>query len=89
MTILKFIEEVRALEIRLAKLLGQESDGIPFLKLVEQLEKLRRINTASSSNLKELWVLRNKLYSSRTTANLIDDNATILLTKIISDPNLT
>jgi len=84
----KFLEETKVLENRLRQKAGDESGRLSFPVLVKQLVSTGQIDEQIVADLKKLWELRNKVYSTPTPNDDISDEAQTLLALLISNPKL-
>ncbi|MFH1286554.1 MAG: hypothetical protein ABII02_02270 [Candidatus Magasanikbacteria bacterium] len=84
----KFLEEIKALENKLRQKASDETGRLGFSALVQQLANLNQLDDQIVNDLKELWVLRNKIYSSPTAEVEISNEAQNLLASLISNPKL-
>jgi len=84
----KFLEETKVLENKLRQKAGEESRRLGFPILVKQLQDEGKIDEQIVAELKKLWKLRNKVYSTPTPEDDISDEAQTLLVSLISNPKL-
>ncbi|MEX0877560.1 MAG: hypothetical protein WDZ40_01695 [Candidatus Spechtbacterales bacterium] len=84
----KFLEETKVLENKLYQKAGDESGRIGFPVLVKQLVGTGQIDEQIVADLKKLWKLRNKVYSTPTPDDNISNEAQDLLASLISNPKL-
>lgn len=84
----KFLEEVNVLENKLRQKAGDETGRIGFPASVQQLANTNQLDEQIVSDLKELWEIRNKIYSSPTPEDEVPNEAQTLLATLISNPNL-
>ena len=84
----KFLEEIKVLENKLRQKAGGETMGLGFPALIHQLSMSNQLDKQIVGDLKKLWELRNKIYSSPTVADVVPDEAQTLLAALISNPNL-
>ena len=84
----KFLEETKVLENKMRQKAGDESGRLGFPALVKQLVSTGQIDDQIVADLKKLWELRNKVYSTPTPDDDITDEAQTLLVSLISNPKL-
>lgn len=84
----KFLEETKVIENKLRQKAGDESGRLGFPILVKQLLDEGKIDEQIVVDLKKLWEIRNKVYSTPTPEDNISDEAQTLLVSLISNPKL-
>ncbi len=84
----KFLEETKALENKMRQKTGDESGRLGFPALVKQLKSIEQVDEQIVADLKKLWEIRNKIYSSPTPDDNISDETQSLLISLISNPKL-
>ncbi len=84
----KFLEEIKVLENKLRQKAGDENGRLGFPALVQQLTNSKQLDTQIVADLKKVWELRNKIYSSPTPEDEVPSEAQTLLASLISNPNL-
>jgi len=84
----KFLEETKMLENKLRQKAGDESGRLGFPVLVKQLVNTGQIDDQIVADLKKLWELRNKVYSTPTPDDDITDEAQTLLVSLNSNLKL-
>lgn len=84
----KFLEETKMIENKLRRKAGDESGRLGFPVLVKQLQDEGKIDEQIVADLKKLWELRNKVYSTPTPEDSISDEAQALLASLISNLKL-
>jgi len=84
----KFLEEIKALENKLRQKTGDETGRLGFPALVQKLTNSNQLDDQIVADLKKLWQIRNKIYSSPTPEDDVSNEAQVLLANLISNPNL-
>lgn len=84
----KFLEETKVLENKLRQKADDESGRLDFPVLVKQLLDEDKIDEQIVADLKKLWELRNKVYSTPAPDDNISDEAQALLVSLINNPKL-
>lgn len=84
----KFLEEVKVIENKLRQKAGNKTGKLDFSTLVQQLAKSNQIDGQIVEDLKKLWQLRNKIYSTPTTETKVSNETRNLLAGLISNPKL-
>jgi len=84
----KFLEETKVLENKMRQKAGDESERLGFPALVKRLVNTGQIDDQIVADLKKLWELRNKVYSTPTPEGSISDEAQALLASLISNSKL-
>jgi len=88
MDTIKFLEEVKIIENKLRQKSNDKSKSLDFPVLVKQFKNTGEIDGQIATDLKKIWELRNRLYSSPTPSNNISNEARFLLASLISNPKL-
>ena len=83
----KFLEGIIAIEKKIQQMAGENSERASFLSLILKLADSGKLESQTVTDLKELWVVRNKIYSSRTPENTVSDEAEKLLAKAMINFN--
>lgn len=84
----KFLEEIKVLEKKLRQKAGEESGKLSFPVLVKKLKDAEEIDEKVVADLKKIWELRNKVYSTPVPNDNISDEIQTLLVSLISNPKL-
>jgi hypothetical protein len=84
----KFLKETTALENKLRSKVGDEPERLGFTALVKRLISIGQIDEQTVTDLKKLWELRNKVYSTPIPDNNISGEAQTLLASLISNSKL-
>jgi hypothetical protein len=88
MNTVKFLEETKVLENKLRQKAVDESGRLGFPALAKQLVTTGQVDEEIVDDLKKLWEIRNKVYSTPTQADIIVDEAQTLLVSLIGNPKL-
>lgn len=84
----KFLEETKVLENKLRQKAGDESGRLGFAVIVKQLLDEGKIDKQIVADLKKLWELRNRVYSTPAPDDNISDKTRALLVSLICNPKL-
>ncbi|MEA2097558.1 MAG: hypothetical protein U9P70_00555 [Patescibacteria group bacterium] len=84
----KFLEETKEIENKLHQKASDEPEKVGFSILVKQLQNEGKIDKQIVTDLKKLWEIRNKVYSTPTPEDSISDEAQALLASLIGNPKL-
>ena len=88
MNTLKFLEEIDILEKKLRKKNKDSSLNLNYSELINQMYKNKQLKKDIFLDLKKIWFVRNKIYSSTLNDREVSDEAQSILAKIISNSDL-
>ncbi|MFA7170597.1 MAG: hypothetical protein WC180_01265 [Candidatus Paceibacterota bacterium] len=87
MDILKFLEEINAIEDKLYQEVGEKHENLSFPFLVRKLLESKRLDEQMAVDLQELWKTRNEVVSSGNAVKEISSSAQVVLARTINNLN--